>query len=253
MNLLLDGYAELAGYPVRAETGQLIIRLNRLIGAFDDEYEERLGDGRSLDLGDVFAGELVQERLFALGDFLQAYPERRAIQEFLTDRLSGSYGRYVALTQSKPDFDRLYESVVLDSGGLGECLAHVIGLFNGAAPDPETVEQFSSFGIVGKLADDVIDFWTDLAQGRTNVLIGLVQGHPEEHERVLQTASRTARGRLKWWRLNCPDSFVQLMDLIEEHRARLKAPSLRLAGDLTLLPACRGGLELRSAPVGLRI
>ncbi|WP_406368240.1 hypothetical protein OG788_46780 [Streptomyces sp. NBC_00647] len=253
MNLLLDGYAELTAEPVREETGQLIIHLNRLIGAFDDEYEERLGDGRSLGLGDVFAGKLVQRRLLALADFLRPHPEQRAIQEFLADRLSGSYDRYVELTQNEPDFDRLFESVVLDSGGLGECLAHVVGLFNGVKPDPEAVVQFSSVGIVGKLADDVIDFWDDLAKGRTNVVVGLVKRHPAEREKVLQTASPTSRARLGWWRRNCPDSFGELVHLIEEHQARLNAPSLRLAADLMLVPARRGSLPLRSTPVGLRL
>ncbi|MEU8927639.1 hypothetical protein AB0D10_43180 [Kitasatospora sp. NPDC048545] len=253
MNLLLDGYAELAGCPLREETGRLVVHLNRLVGAFDDEYEVRLGNGHSLELADVFAGELVQRRLLALGDFLQPHPEQHAIREFLVSRLSGSYDRYVALTQSAPDFDRCFESVVLDSGGLGECLAHVIGLFNGAVPETGMVEQFASFGIVGKLADDVIDFWDDLANRRTNVMVGLVYRHPIEREKVLQAAGQRPRARLAWWQQNCPNSFGELAHLIEEHRARLNTPSLRLAADLVLVPARRGSLPLHSTPVGLRI
>src|SRR5579859_7384518 len=42
IGLLLDGYTQLAGHPLRPETGALIVRLNRLIAAVDDEYEHRL-------------------------------------------------------------------------------------------------------------------------------------------------------------------------------------------------------------------
>ena len=266
IGLLLDGYSQLAGHPLRPQTGALIVRLNRLIGAVDEEYEHRLAGQLSLAFGAVFAAGAVQDRLTELAGFLRPYPERLAIRDFLLDRVSQHYSTYVELTESGkaergPDWH--LHSALLDSAGVAECLAHVIGLFHCMPPHNGIVGQFSCFGMLGKVADDVIDFWDDLATDRANILHGIVLRHPAEQQKVqriaeeralsgAESAGRRERTGLRWWRENCPESYSEAATLIDGHRSRLTSPRLRLAADLVLVPAWHGRIATSGATVGLR-
>jgi hypothetical protein len=263
IGLLLDGYAQLARHPLRPRTGALVVRLNRLVGAVDDEYEHRLVDRRPLDFAEVFAARLVQDRLGDLAAFLRPYPERLAIKEFLQGRVSQYYGHYVTLASTpkaerEPDWH--LRSALLDSVGLAECIANVIGLFHRAPPGGDIVRQFASFGMMVKVADDVIDFWDDLAADRANLLQGIVLQHPVELERVRQRAQEgTSPGvavagqtGLRWWRDNCPESYAEAAVIIDDHRSALTAPRLRLACELVLVPAWHGRIATSGATIGLR-
>lgn len=263
IGLLLDGYAQLAGHPLRPQTGALVVRLNRLVGAVDDEFECRLADRRPLDFAEVFAAGLVQDRFSDLADFLRPHPERQAIKDFLHGRVSQYYGNYVTLAaageaEREPDWH--LRSALLDSVGLAECTAHVIGLFHRTPPHSEIVRQFASFGMLVKVADDVIDFWDDLAADRANLLQGIVRRHPVELERVRRgaregtppravTAGRTG---LRWWRDNCPESYAEAAAVIDDHRSSLTASRLRLACELVLVPAWHGRIATSGATIGLR-
>lgn len=258
ISLLLDGYSELAGHQVRPQTGGLIVRLNRLVAAIDDEYEARLADHRSLDFADVLGASQVQAKLVQFGDFLKPYPERRAIRNFLYERVEQNYHTYVSLSASdasKQDSDWHFQTALLDSGGLSECLAHVIGLFHGQPVAEEVAGQFFVFGMMGKLADDVIDFWDDLAANRANLLLGMLHSHPAEQKKVEEWApsipGTAIRHGLRWWRRTCPESYADAADLVRDHRARLTSPKILLACDLVLLPAWYGRIVTSSPTIGL--
>ncbi|MEO3808359.1 hypothetical protein ABGB17_05090 [Sphaerisporangium sp. B11E5] len=256
INLFLDGYTELAGHPLRRETGPLMIRLNRLISAFDDAYERGLTAGGSLRFGAVFAEARVQERLDVLVGFFGQHPERFAVRDFLMARISSQYHRYVKITTAPPasrSFQEDLESAVLDSGGFAECFAHVVAILHGARACERTTEQFGHVGILAKLADDVVDFWDDLAAGRINLLASLIREHPDEYQQLTVTAPQQRRTGIGWWRATCPASFERFTALVSEHKAAVLAPSLSLACDIMLVQVRQGAPMLRGAPAGIRV
>jgi hypothetical protein len=252
ISLLLDGYEQLADHRLRPQTGALIVRLNRLIGAVDDEYERRLTGQLTLDFAELFGAAAVQAKLADLADFLKPYRERLAIRDYLRARVGRYYGTYVELTESDTKNSEWHlRSAQLDSAGVAECLADVIGLFHSARPHCDIVQQFSCFGMLGKVADDVIDFWDDFAAGRPNVLHGIVRRHPAEQERAMTAAGARHTG-LRWWRDNCPGAYAEVAALIDDRRACLTSSRLRLAGDLVLIPAWYGRIATSDETIGLR-
>lgn len=237
MNLLLDGYTQLTGRPVRPGTGAVAIRLSRLIFAFDDAYEHLLDQGLRPAPGDVLAHQSVRPHLRHLHDHLRPHPERKPIRAFLTEQLERSYDRYTSLQHPHYDVSGALESAALDSGGFGACLAHVIGLFNGHPPDPRTVQQFTTIGILAKTTDDVLDLFQDHTAGRPNLALALLRRHPAEHNRLLTPPAPPTIWRVPHrWRRLCPETHHELTGITTAHLATLSAPRLTLAARLILWP-----------------
>ncbi|MEV0269685.1 hypothetical protein AB0H43_12965 [Hamadaea sp. NPDC050747] len=250
INHFIKGYAELTHSRPRPETGALVILLYRLMAAFDDEYERRIQVGGSMGFDDVFAADQVQDHLKALSAFLAAYEERQAIRQFLETYTAENYDRYLALTRSA-DSDVSAEShlamIELDSGGFLVCTAQVIAIFNGHRVSPEVLAQFAHLGVVGKLADDMVDVWADMREGSANALAGMVRSTPDEARILSDQALHRRRASYRWWKKHCPASFARFTEVLAHHRDEVTSRSLGLAGDLMLLPAAWGGPETRKA------
>jgi hypothetical protein len=228
---------------LRRETGALAILFNRLLAAFDDEYERRRAAGESLRFEEVLSAPPVGGHVHKLRDFLAPTGTGWEIKDFLDARVSDQYKRYVALTtrvEAKDHFEDTLEAALLDSAGFAICLAHVVALFNRHAVDADVLAEFGSIGMLAKLADDVVDFWRDLDAREPNLLHGLVRRDPQEYAKVRAVMPHPPRTDAHWWETHCPKAFEDLAALISEHRARLGAPSLRLAGDLLLIAPARG-------------
>lgn len=248
MNLLLDGYTQLTGRPVRPGTGAVAIRLSRLIFAFDDAYEHLLDQGHRPHPGDVLAHEAVRGHLWNLRDVLRPHPERRPIRAFLAEQLDRSYDRYTALQRPHYDVGDALESAALDSGGFGACLAQVIGLFNGHPPDARTVRQFTAVGILAKTTDDVLDLFEDHEAGRPNLALALLRRHPAEQRRLLATGRPPIWLAPRRWRRLCPESHHELTLVTTTHLAVLTAPRLALAARLILWPVSHGAVPTEISP-----
>jgi hypothetical protein len=244
VNRIIDGYAELAGRRLRPETGALIILLYRLMAAFDNEYERRARDGGALDFDGILNGAPVNEHLRRMSAFLAPHPERHALREFLERFAATNFERYRELTASRGVADQL-ALVELDSAGQLICTAYAIGIFNGHEPPASIVDEFAHVGIVGKLADDLIDVWTDHAEGSANLFATVVRDHPDEYQVFLANAATAPRPHHHLWRSHCPSAFAAYTRIVAEHRGKLTAPSLCIAADLMLLPAALGGPATR--------
>jgi hypothetical protein len=256
MTLVIRGYAQLAGYPLHKLSGPLVIVFNRLVGAFDDEFERRLEAGLPLAFEEVMDAEMVRGRMNGLQELLAPYPTGDAIRDFLDKWVSKQYDRYVELmgnTASTISFDDCFEAAVIDSGGFATCIAHVIGLFNGAMPADHLVDQFSALGIVGKLADDLLDFWPDARMDRVNLLDAFVRQHPEEYARTRAVIARPPRTGLHWWAENCPQAITAFSEALDSYISHLHAFRLQQAAHAILFPAMWGKALLKSEPVNLRL
>jgi hypothetical protein len=256
IHLFLDGYSELTGLSPSADTGPFVIHLNRLFAAFDDCYERRLGQGAPLGFVDVMGDEPVQQRLDALAAFLARHPAGETIRDYLSTRVADQYTRYVHLTTDKDalqNLERQLEMALLDSGGVAVCFAQCVGYFNGCDTAEATIDQFKHLGIVAKLADDLVDFWEDLGCGRINILLGVLHSRTDEVGTVTRESGRIETAGIAWWRRRCPRAYAELTRLFADHYDRVRAPSLRLASDLLLLPPRWGRTVIRSGQVGLRI
>ncbi|WP_406368236.1 hypothetical protein OG788_46795 [Streptomyces sp. NBC_00647] len=250
INHFLNGYAELADCRLRPETGPLVILLYRLMAAFDDEYECRVREGGSMEFGAILKSAPVQMHMDALSRFLADHPERHAIRDFLEGYAADNYKRYLALTRSSGtagNISHLIEMVELDSGGFLVCTAHVIGIFNRHAPTADIIAEFAHLGVVGKLADDMVDVWSDYREDVANILSGVCREYPEEYRVLAAHAEAAPRVGYRWWRARCPRSFALFTEILATHRSALSARSLGVAGDLMLLPAAWGGPATRPA------
>ncbi len=239
--IMLRGYAGMAGHRLRPETGQVVIKLMHLGFAFDDELERRTADGQPLGFDDVFDSASVRQPLAALRAFMQQFDTDGAIMEFLIRYVATLYASHRAAVDNaeRPaTFDNLTADD-WDSGGLLVVMAHVVGRLHAAPPSPETVGQFSSLGVTAKLADDIVDLRADLVGGRPNLLHALAREEGELAQ-VNAALARDQRMNTRWWRNSCPRSFARLSLVYERHHAALTSRWLRLANALMWTPALVG-------------
>lgn len=235
IEIMLRGYAELAGCELRRETGQVVVKLMHLGFAFDDELELRKVDGQPLGFDDVFGGSGVREPLAAWREYMQNFDTYPAIREFLFSYVISLYN---SQREAPATFDELI-AADWDSGGLLVAMAHVVGRFHSAPPSQAIIGQFSSLGVAAKLADDMVDLRSDLAGKRPNLLKALA-AEEAELERVTTALAEGRRLSARWWRKNCPNSYARLSLAYERHHVALTSRSLRLANALMWTPALIG-------------
>ena len=243
LELMLKGYAELAGHPLRPETGQVAVMLTRVGFAFDDEYERRKSRQQAAGFENLLTSTSVQERVREWRAFMQKFEAYDSIRNFLMDfvaRLYKDYAETAGALDRPVGFDAMMRGAALDSGGLLVALAQVIALFHKDTPADALLAQFSSLGVNGKLADDVIDFRLDLAGGRPNLLLTLAGGHDCEHARAISLGSAEGTMSTRWWERNCPRAYQQLVAAYQEQQSRITSRWLRYASSLMWTPALLG-------------
>jgi hypothetical protein len=254
LDIMLRGYAELAGHRLRPETGRVAVALMRIGFAFDDESERREVAGEALAFDDVFRAEPVQRRVREWRDLMVAFDNYDAIRQFLVGHVRGYYQAYRGddlpadagpadpTTEEPPpggEFGRVLVRGVRESSGLLVTLVHVVARLHGTEPSVETLREFSSLGATAKLADDIIDFGSDVAGGHPNLLQVLVREHGEE----AAAAPAVTPGRcrpVRWWRRHCPLTYERLLTVYGPYEARLTSPRLRFASRLMWTPAVLG-------------
>lgn len=239
IEIMLRGYAELAGCELRRETGQVVVKLMHLGFAFDDELERRSVDGQPLGFDDVFGASGVSEPLAAWREYMRNFDTYPAIREFLFSYVISLYNSHrEAGGPGGATFDELI-AADWDSGGLLVAMAHVVGRFHSAPPSPDIIGQFSSLGVTAKLADDMVDLRSDLAGKRPNLLESLAT-EEAELARVNMALAEGRKLSARWWRKNCPKSYARLSMAYERHHVALTSRSLRLANALMWTPALIG-------------
>lgn len=256
INLVIDGYGQLADHGLCKLTGPLAIVFNRLVGAFDDEFERRLLAGRQLAFADILESESVRGRMQDLRDLLAPYPTGPAVRDFLDGWVAKQYDRYIDLMMndaSNITLDECFEAAAIDSGGFATCIAHVIGLFHGVTPSERMISQFSTLGVVGKFADDFVDFWADVQKNRVNLLDAFIRQNPVEYDRTRTVITCVPRTGLRWWVANCPRATAAFSETLDYHTSRLNTPALHQAARAMLLPAMWGKTLLKAEPVNLRL
>jgi len=243
LEIMLKGYAELAGHPLRQETGHVAVMLTRVGFAFDDEYERQKSRQQAARFEDLLESPHVQERVREWRAFMQGFPTYDSIRNFLMGFVAQLYQDY-AETAGPPDrpasFDAMMRGAALDSGGLLVALAHAIALFHDDPPADTLLSQFSRVGINGKLADDVIDFPLDLAGGRANILLALARGDEGEHATAMGLRGTDGTMSTRWWKRNCPRTYHKLVAAYQDQQAGITSRWLRYASNLMWTPAVLG-------------
>lgn len=242
---LLAAYAALTGCSLDPESGRLVILLFRVLFAFDDEFERRLTGGLDLGFEHVMTATTVQGRLADWKRFTTGHHCAPALRDFLLGLVAEGYQEYSALAAA-PGLRRnpaaLLRTIELDSAGQLRCFVGAVGIFNGLPLAPEFRDQYDGLGIVGKLADDLIDFALDVGRDEPNLLFALLSERPAERERALTAVSSGTPRRLDltWWRATCPETTAQFLNILNSYYAHVRDPRLRKICALLLLPAFWG-------------
>lgn len=243
LELLLKGYAELVGHPLRSEIGQVAVLLTRVGFAFDDEYESRKARQEPTGFEDLVDSLRVRERVHEWRAFMQNYETYDAMRNFLrafVARLYQDYAEAVGVPGEPVGFEAMLRAAALDSGGLLVALTQVVSLFHGDVPADGVLNQFSCVGVNGKLADDVIDFPLDLADGRPNMLLALASRDEAEHAKAISLVGTARPMSTRWWERNCPQAYHRLVAAYREHQAQITSRWLRYASCLMWVPALLG-------------
>ena len=243
LELLLKGYAELAGHPLHPQTGRVAVMLTRIGFAFDDEYERRQAMNEPRELMDLLGSPVVDETIQDWRKFMQEFDTYVSIREFLMVFVADLYAKYTenaANISRSADADAVLEGAILDSGGLLVTLAHVVAKFHAVEPADDLLKQFSSLGVNGKLADDIIDFRADFTGGRPNMLRVLATKDEQELRKAVGSVSSRRPMSVRWWRRNCPYTYRLLVNLYREHQGNLSSAWLRYTSSLLWAPALLG-------------
>ena len=243
MNFILNGYGSLCRRSVSRRAGRMAVAFARLAFAFDDEYESRCARGDSLAFDEVFTGAQVQQPLHEWREFMRPLPTYPAIRSYLERFVRSLYMDYTAgigRPGGTDDFGRLLRAATLDSGGFLRAVVHIVALSQGVALDERVCAQFAALGVLGKAADDMIDFGADGSAARPNLLRTLVAETPLESAVVGDAWPSGARMNTVWWRRHCPATFTRYAGMCVEHYATLDTVWLRLASHLMWVPALLG-------------
>lgn len=243
MNIILNGYAALSGRVVNRGAGRIAIAFTRLAFAFDDEYERRSARGESLAFDAVFGGVQVQQPLREWREFMRPFPTYPAVRSYLEGFVRSLYADYTTGAGSasgSDDFEQLVRAATLDSGGFLKAIAQTVALSQGATLDERVRGQYAALGVLGKAADDMIDFGADGAAQRPNLLSTLVAQTPPEQDVVRDARSTGARINTVWWRKHCPTTFARYFAMCAERYTTLDTAWLRFACHLIWVPALLG-------------
>jgi hypothetical protein len=243
LELMLKGYAELAGHPLRPDTGRVAVMLTRVGFAFDDEYERRKAQQQAAGFEDLLASAHVRERVHEWRAFMRQFEVYDRIKDFLMAFVAQLYQDYADTAQAEDraaGFESMMRAATLDSGGLLVAVAHVVALFHDEKPTDALLEEFSGVGVIGKLADDVTDFRLDAAEGRPNLLLALASGDEPEHAKALSVIAARRTMSTRWWQRNCPRTYRQLATAYQDHQAFITSGWLRYTTRLLWTPALLG-------------
>ena len=242
LEIMLRGYAELAGLRLRPETGQVAIKLMHLGFAFDDELERRTADGLPVEFDAVFGGAGVQRPLAEWRGFMQDFDTYPAIREFLFSYVTTLYVSHQKAAERAGQAVNFNDLIAAewDAGGLLVALAHVLGRFHSRPPSEDVVRQFSSLGLTAKFADDMVDLRSDLEASRPNLLDALAREDERDFAQMRDALAAGQTMSCRWWRDNCPHSYARLSAVYEQHAAALTSRWLRLANGLMWTPALVG-------------
>jgi hypothetical protein len=211
--------------------------------SIDDSFEKRLQAGASLDLKEVMAEPPVREKVDLLQAYLNLFGRRDGIMEHLDAVYAKHYQAYaLCLGQARNEwhFDEVLASAEFDSGILLRTMLEISALFNGHGLANGTLEDFYGLGMAGKFADDMIDLVRDIKVGVPNLVYALVQQNTSELSALEAGIQSHARLNSAWWQLHCPASYAQFFEHVSFYASRIVAPHLRLACDLSLIPAVIG-------------
>jgi hypothetical protein len=221
----------------------MAVAFTRLAFAFDDEYERRSSQGAPLPFDAVFGGAQLQQPLREWREVMRPVAAYPAIRSYLETFVRSLYADYVtenSRAYASDDFDRLVRAATLDSGGFLSTIAQIVALAQDATLDARANGQFTALGVLGKAADDMIDFRADGAGRRANLLCTLIAETPPEEETV-HTAERSgSRMNTVWWRRHCPSTFERYLAMCAERYALLDTAWLRFACQLMWVPALLG-------------
>lgn len=240
-HILLDGYAELTELKLMPATGQLFFFALELTVIFDEHLEKRLETNTPLDLAQILDEPIVKQRRKDFIYYLQQFGREEIIATHLQDLFVTYYDTYThILLQNDWQFEEIYKAVQLDNGLWLRSLMEVICLFNEHDFQEAVLENFYAFGMVGKLADDMVDLVRDFNRGRPNLLYALICQNEAELANFQYALENRTRLTQDWWFNSCPRTYEEYFRYVEKYYDQITSQKLKLACDLLMFPAIMG-------------
>ncbi|MFK4225966.1 class 1 isoprenoid biosynthesis enzyme [Streptomyces sp. NPDC019890] len=239
LNLLLSGFAEITGRPVRKGTAQLLILLNRIAFLVDDEFERRVRK-ESVAFDDLAATKDIGRAVSDLRMYLDRTcdPARcDVIRQLLRRTVETDYRRYATAIEHRgtvSSVDDLLEDAAVDCGAVMRQLAQVAGLFHGFTAPQAALDDFYALGLACKFADDLRDWRRDSDTGNGNILLTILARYPKESRRLGRARESGLQMNEKRWNRLCPEAFDEFANLYGGYYSRIRSDTLRFAADLMM-------------------
>ena len=242
-NILLDGYQELSGSSLRAETGQFLFLVIDMTKKLDEFLDNQLDLQHLPQLQETLATPSVGTQI----DLLRRYVETKHCAEPVFDYLNRLFGDHydnyvqsLVRARGANDFDAALTAAQIDTGIWLAAVIDLVAMFNGNAMEADAREEFYWLGMVGKFADDMVDISRDVAQKRLNLIHMLIQQQSDELANLYTAIDNKVRLSAKWWKERAPKTFSRYFEFIDSFYHHIKHEQLQFACDLIVLPTLLG-------------
>lgn len=239
---VLKAYKEHTGLEILPTTGQMLTLFRDLMGAMDETIEDLLRSDALTDVSSVVRQPGLQgpQILFRsyLGLFERSEPVLSHVSAVL-DRYLPTYFSDLTAARQKPGLDILLRTAYVEAGYI-RLLMEMVALFNGHPIEDAVMQDFHAFGMVGRFADDLLDFSRDLERDDPNMLRALLAEHPGEAARVSAAIRQGQRMGARFWQTNCPLTYARFIELTGAYYDKIQSEALRYACHLAMAPGIVG-------------
>ncbi|WP_433722481.1 hypothetical protein ACQP0C_21655 [Nocardia sp. CA-129566] len=249
MQLILDGFAAANGCSLGFGTGRIAVAYMRMLSAFNREFEYRLATDNSLEIQEILDSEFVRAFVLEWEACTAECSDDPAVVRFMfRPDVAERYRDYIGLVTDADlatSVEAQLASIALDSGIYLVYLAELIGRVNRIPVAAAVSEEFRALGMAAKLADEIVDLGSDLAEGRYNLFAAHLHARPSDDDAVRRRLRSPRALTTDWLRENIPDTFTAYMTLFDHHYAALSTPQLRIVCDASMFRAAQG---IRAVP-----
>jgi hypothetical protein len=243
LNILLEGYIEITGEKINSSTGQMLYFLFEITMALDEYLDKHRKTNSSLSIKEVLEDLKIKNQINIFRNFIRLFDREESIISYLKEMFTAHYEHYIRLIKidvNQLSFTNALEISQIDGGWTLSSTMEIVRLFNMHKPNQKMLHEFYLLGTAGKFAEDMVDLACDKKNGHLNLFLSLIKQRPTEETNLYKQIESEGRIDFKWLNKNCNKTFIEYTNLLETYYNQITSPKVRLACDLSMIPAFLG-------------